>query len=79
MKRSGDVLTMKGFTEMSSPMMIQVDLVSGTNEQMTTWIEKDAGANVYLPKPKKWYTVIKMYDIEIPKDQLGVRGFKNNI
>ena len=68
---------------MSSPMMIQIDVVGVDNEHMTTWVEKDSGAyvgaNVYLKEPKKWYKVVKMYDIEVPKDQLGVRGFKNNI
>lgn len=68
---------------MSSPLMIQIEVVGNDNEQMTTWVEKESGAyvgaKVFLKEPKKWYTVTKVYEIEVPKDHLGVRGFKNNI
>jgi hypothetical protein len=68
---------------MTSPIMVQVDL-SRDNAGMTTWVDKTANLQRgYYVKLKDlddnlWWKVEKVYDLEVPKDQLGVRGFDNN-
>ena len=70
---------------MSNPLMVQIDLESlGTGRQMTTWVEdRDLvreGNRVRLDGEDAWMKIVKVYDdIKVPKSQLGVRGFKNNI
>lgn len=72
----------KGFT-VPSPMMIQVELEGSGGNRLTTWVEEtwdlDEGKRVYLKDTQKWYVVVKVHGLTVPKDQLGVRGFKNNI
>jgi len=69
----------------SSPLMVQIDLESiTTGRQMTTWVEQDdlikQGNQVKLKNEDAWLKIVKVYeDVIVPKDQLGVRGFKNNI
>ena len=69
----------------SSPLMVQIDIESlGTGRQMTTWVEdKDLirqDNEVKLDGEDAWFKIVKVYDdIKVPKSQLGVRGFKNNI
>ena len=66
-------------------LMIQIDLESlTTGRQMTTWVEKKdlikQGNSVKLEGEDAWLKIVKVYeDLVVPKDQLGVRGFKNNI
>lgn len=67
-----------------STAMVQVDLESRTSgRQMTTWVEKKdlivEGSRVRLDGDEEWLKIIKVYDLEVPKDQLGLRGFSNNI
>lgn len=67
-----------------SKLMVQIDLESlGTGRQMTTWVEKKdlikQGNSVKLDGEDAWLKITKVYDLVVPKDQLGVRGFKNNI
>ena len=65
--------------------MIQIELESlTTGRHMTTWVEKadliKQGNQVRLKDEDAWLKIVKVYDdLVVPKDQLGVRGFKNNI
>lgn len=63
--------------------MIQVDLKSHDGTMMTTWVEKrpdlHIGGAVRLDKEKNFRRIEKIYDLEIPKDQLDSnRNWDNN-
>ncbi len=66
-------------------MMIQIDLESTDGKRiLTTWVENNTliteGRNVKLEDEDDWMKITKVYkDLVVPKSQLGVRGFKNNI
>lgn len=73
------------------PIMVQVVLRDQeTSAHLTTWVEKEklesngkpiVGGFVKLKEPElenKWYEIATIYDVEVPKSQLGVRGFDNN-
>lgn len=66
-----------------SKLMVQVDLQSDDGAQLTTWVEKRpllaAGSSVQLKGENTWRRVQKIYDLEIPEDQLNLnRNWDNN-
>jgi hypothetical protein len=65
---------------MKQVMLQHTEKDAGAN--LTTWLEKDPrikkGVRLTLKDDDREWTVLEVYDLEIPFDQLGVRGFDNN-
>lgn len=64
--------------------MVQVDLSRSDGRTMTTWVDKrpdlKVGSFVSLKEGEVnlYWRIEKIYDLEVPKNKLGTRGFDNN-